>query len=191
MPPLPDPASLSILSYPAPALRQKARPVDLSDASARDLIRRIAERMIQLMFEAEGIGLAAPQVGMPWRMFVAHVPPDEERSPESDPVTATASPQVYINPTLSSPAGPLVSYEEGCLSLPDIRGDVLRPEEITITSLDVEGGTFSKRGAGLLARCWQHEFDHLEGVLIIDRMSQISRLKNRMAVRRLERDHRL
>jgi peptide deformylase len=182
-----DPAQLSILSYPAPALRQKAEPV----AEVTDEVRRVAERMVQLMFEADGIGLAAPQVGLPWRMFVCHVPPDEERSPESDPVSATASPQVYINPVLSAPSGSLVSYEEGCLSLPEIRGDVQRPEQVTISALDAQGRAFTKTATGLLARCWQHETDHLDGVLIIDRMSQLSRLKNRAAVRKLEREHNL
>jgi peptide deformylase len=181
-----DPAELSILIYPAAALRQRAHDIE---ASAE--VRAVAQRMVQLMFEADGIGLAAPQVGLPWRLFVAHVPADETRSADADPPSATAAPRVFINPILSAPGGELVGYEEGCLSLPDIRGDVLRPERITITALDVEGQTFSMTGAGLLARCLQHEFDHLEGILILDRMSQLSRLKNRSAVRKLERDHRL
>lgn len=143
--------------------------------------------MIELMFEAEGIGLAAPQIGLNWRLFVAHVPANEERSTESDPPTATAEPVVYINPVLSDPKGELVAYEEGCLSLPDITGEVMRPEHITISATDLEGQRFTRTAGGLLARCWQHEFDHLEGVLIIDRMTQMSRLKNRTAVKRLER----
>ena len=103
-------------------------------------------------------------------------------------MTATDGPRVYINPVLSEPLGAPVAAEEGCLSLPEIRGDVLRSEGITISALDVEGQPFTQRAAGLLARCWQHEFDHLNGVLIIDRMLQMSRLKNRSAIRALERD---
>jgi len=143
--------------------------------------------MIELMFEAEGVGLAAPQVGLSWRLFVAHVPIGEGRTLESDPPTATAEPVVYINPVLSTPVGEIKPYDEGCLSLPDITGEVLRPEHITISAMDLEGKKFTRTAAGLLARCWQHESDHLDGVLIIDRMSQMSRLKNRTAVKKLER----
>jgi peptide deformylase len=176
-------AGLRIVKYPDPALRRRAAPVKEVTPDVRD----VALRMIELMREAEGIGLAAPQVGLPWRLFVTHVPPAEDRSPESNPVTATASPRIYINPVLSSPVGPPDPFDEGCLSLPDITGEVLRPPVITITALDLEGREFSQTGAGLLARCWQHELDHLDGVLIIDRMTQMSRLKNRSALRDLEK----
>ncbi len=182
-----EPSTLGILHYPDPALRMRAKEVP----GVTDEVRKVAERMIELMFEAEGIGLAAPQVGLPWRLFVAHVPATDDRSPESIPPTATAAPTVYINPALSEPRGEPIPYEEGCLSLPEIRGDVLRPETITITATDLQGERFTRTGAGLLARCWQHECDHLDGVLIIDRMTQLSRLKNRSTVRRLERDSRL
>lgn len=178
-----DPSTLHILHYPEPTLRRKAREV----TESTEVIRAVAARMIELMFEAEGIGLAAPQVGLPWRMFVAHVPASETRSVDSDPPTATREPVVYVNPVLSAPTGPLEPYEEGCLSLPEIRGEVLRPAGITISATDAAGVPFTQTGWGLLARCWQHETDHLDGVLILDRMTQMSRLKNRSAVRRLER----
>lgn len=178
-----DVANLVIVSYPAAVLRKKTAPI----GAVTDEVRRVADRMIALMRQAEGIGLAAPQVGLSWRMFVAHVPPDEERSPETDPPSANVQPAVYINPVISHPEGAPVGYSEGCLSLPEVRGEVLRPPVVTITAMDLEGRTFTQRASGLLARCWQHEFDHLEGVLIIDRMTQISRLKNRSAVRDLER----
>lgn len=181
-----DPSTLGIVDFPDPVLRRKASPV----ASVTDEVRAVAARMIELMFEAEGIGLAAPQVGLSWRMFVAHVPATEGRSTKDDPPSATAKPTVYINPVLSAPLGELLPYEEGCLSLPDIRGDVRRPEHITISALDLDGKPFSSTSVGLLARCWQHEVDHLDGVLIIDRMTQLSRLKNRSAVRQLEREAR-
>jgi peptide deformylase len=179
-----DPFTLTILHYPDPALRRKAREV----AEPPDEVRRVAERMIELMHKAEGVGLAAPQVGLPWRLFVAHVPPGEKRSTEADPPTATADPLVFINPVLSNPMGIPEPGEEGCLSLPDITGDIIRSPIITITATDLEGRRFTRTGAGLLARCWQHETDHLDGVLIIDRMSQISRLKSRAALRQLEKD---
>ena len=131
---------------------------------------------------------AAPQVGLPWRIFVAHVSENEDRSASADPPTATERPMVYINPVLSQPAGTLEPHEEGCLSLPDIRGDVLRPPVITLSWTDDEGQPRSQTATGLLARCWQHEMDHLDGTLIIDRMLQIHRMKNKSAIRDLERD---
>ena len=178
-----DVRNLRIVEYPAEVLRRKAAPVD----RITDQVKAVAARMIELMFEAEGIGLAAPQVGLPWRLFVAHVPPAEDRSPEAVPPTATASPRVYINPILSKPEGAPEVLEEGCLSLPDIRGEVLRPPVITLTAKGLDGQSVTQTGAGLLARCWQHEIDHLDGVLIIDRFTQLSRMKNRAAVRDLER----
>ncbi len=183
-PPMPiDLGSLAILHYPAAPLLAKADPVSAMTPE----VREVAARMVTLMRKADGIGLAAPQVGLPWRLFVAHVPPGEGRSPETDPPTATAGPVVYVNPVLSDPRGELESSEEGCLSLPEIRGNVLRSPAISITADDLQGRSFTAHGAGLLARCWQHEVDHLDGVLIIHRMNQLSRLKNRSKVRGLER----
>lgn len=177
-----DPASLRILHYPAPVLRRKAAAID----GATEEVRAVARRMIELMREAEGIGLAAPQVGLPWRLFVIDVPPAEDRRPEDDPATCTRGPIVCINPKLTDPSRDLVPFEEGCLSLPDIRGEVRRPSRITIRATDPEGRPFTIPAAGLLARCAQHELDHLDGVLILDRMTQPSKLKNRLAVRALE-----
>lgn len=178
-----DPASLRVRNYPDPILRRKGQPVDLTDE-----VRAVARRMIELMHEHEGIGLAAPQVGLPWRLFVSYVPESDKRSASSNPPAAERSPGIYLNPVLSAPSGPLLAYEEGCLSLPEITGVVLRQEEISITATDLEGKTFTRRGTGLLARCWQHETDHLDGVLIIDRMTQIHRMKNRTALKHLEAD---
>lgn len=178
-----DASRLTIVHYPDPALRRVAKPIPQVNAE----VRQVAERMIDLMHQAEGIGLAAPQVGLPWRLFVADVPPDEERSASASPPTATDGPVVYINPVLSNPGEGIEPYEEGCLSLPDIRGEVFRPPAVTITALDLDGRVFTHSAAGLLARCWQHEMDHLDGVLIIDRMSQSSRMKVRALVRDLER----
>ncbi len=178
-----DAPSLHIVLYPAAVLRAKAKTVE----KVTDEVRKVARRMVELMRQAEGIGLAAPQVGLSWRMFVAHVPPGDGRSHTDDPPTATDGPQFYINPKLLVPVGAPVPYEEGCLSLPDIRGDVLRPPAITISALDLQGKPFTQTASGLLARCWQHEMDHLDGVLILDRMTQMSRLKNRAAIKDMER----
>lgn len=175
---------LRILSYPAPALRVRARGVPAYGAEAR----AVADRMIELMREAEGIGLAAPQVGLKWRLFVADVPALEDRSPEADPPTATAGTRAFLSPVITSSEGAPEPFEEGCLSLPDIRGDVLRAPIVTVRAMDVNGKEFTLRCAGLLARCVQHEIDHLDGVLILDRFTQMSRLKTKAAVRDLERE---
>ena len=183
-PPLPDAGSLTLQIYPARVLREKAKPI--TDLPPSPRLKAIIERMFQMMVEEEGIGLAAPQVGLGLRLFVVNVPPNEERSADSDPPTATRGPVAYINPRFTNPTGAAAASEEGCLSLPDIRGDVLRPPTITITALDIDGKEFTQTATGLLARCWQHEMDHLDGVLIIDKFTQLSRLKNRRAVKDLE-----
>lgn len=177
-----DPATLRIRIYPDPILRRKADPIDLTPN-----VVEVAHRMIELMHQAEGIGLAAPQVGLPWRMFVVDVPPGDDRQVECDPPTATPGPVVYINPELSDPDRAIEPLEEGCLSLPDIRGDVIRPATITITATDLEGNRVTSRVGGLLARCIQHEFDHLDGVLILDRMIQLHRAQVEPLVKALER----
>ncbi len=181
-----DPATLFVVTYPHPALRKRAKPID----RLTEEVRAVAKKMLELMKQEEGIGLAANQVGLAWRIFVAHVPhsddPKEDRSLLTDPISATRSPTVYINPVLSLPQRDLIPDDEGCLSLPDIRGEVRRPSQITITATDLEGHRFTLRASGLLARCWQHEVDHLDGALIIDRMLQIDRMKNRLAIKELE-----
>jgi peptide deformylase len=153
------------------------------------------------MREEHGIGLAAPQIGVSWRMFIADVPPreaqntDDPDSPDDNPggspyPTTTQGPVVYINPKIThlSPPPAVIPAEEGCLSLPEIRGQVLRPPTVTITYTSIEGEPRTETATGLLARCWQHETDHLDGVLIIDKFSQMSRLRTRSKVRQLERN---
>lgn len=177
-----DPTNLRIRLYPERVLRQKAEPVDLTP----DVID-VAHKMIDLMREAEGIGLAAPQVGLSWRLFVVEIPASEGRDPDADPPTATVGPVVFVNPELSDPDRNLEPLEEGCLSLPEIRGDVIRPTGITVSATDLHGKRFALRANGLLARCIQHEFDHLNGVLILDRMIQLHRSQVEPLVRALER----
>lgn len=158
-----DIESLYILHYPAPILRQRAETIDKIDQEVKDVVAR----MMMLMEEAEGLGLAAPQIGLSWRIFIAR------DDPEGD------STRVYINPTLDNLSSNLVTREEGCLSLPGINVEIRRPEAVTIKASDLEGNEFELTNDDLLARVWQHEFDHLEGVLITDRMSKIDRLANR------------
>jgi peptide deformylase len=165
-----DVENLKIVTYPAPVLRGKAKSVP----AVTDEVRRVALRMLQLMHEAPGIGLAAPQVGLPWRLFVAN--------PTGEP----ADDRVYINPVLSQPSRKLEDYEEGCLSLPGINGHIRRPIGITIEALDLQGQPVCRSAEGLEARVWQHETDHLDGVLILDRMPPMDRMASQNALRELE-----
>ncbi|MHC4992016.1 MAG: peptide deformylase [Planctomycetota bacterium] len=165
-----DLASLSIVNYPDPILRRRAEEVEAID----DEVRAVASRMIELMHEAEGVGLAAPQVALPWRLFVCRG--EEEEGPED----------VFINPELAFLPGELVSHEEGCLSLPDITAEIRRPDAVRLTARTLDGGTVAREASGFIARVWQHEFDHLNGVLIIDRMSRMDRLATRKALKSLE-----
>jgi len=178
-----DLSALKLEIYPAKVLRKKAAKVEKVDASIRALI----EFMFKVMYEEEGIGLAAPQIGVSLRIFVVDVPNTEKNTTETDPPSASGGPMVYVNPVITCLPGKVVPYEEGCLSLPDIRGDVLRPPVISVTALDDHSKEFTQVAGGLLSRCIQHETDHLDGVLIIDKMVQMSRIKNKTAIKDLER----
>ncbi|MEM1099462.1 MAG: peptide deformylase [Planctomycetota bacterium] len=170
-----DPAQLRIVHHPHPVLRERAEPVELSDE-----VRAVAVRMVELMHEADGVGLAAPQVGLPWRLFVANW---------TGPVSGGGQDHVFINPELTAPSRETGPHEEGCLSLPDIRAEITRPLGITVTATDLEGQRFTMTDdGGLAARVWQHEFDHLDGVLILDRMTRLDKMANRKSIRALEAD---
>jgi peptide deformylase len=161
--------------YPHPVLRQRAKPVASVDAAIRGLV----EEMFSLMRAEEGAGIAAPQVGEALRIFVT-----EEREEEGHPA------RVYINPVLSGFDGQLEEYDEGCLSLPGIRGNIRRPPKAVIEAIDLEGKPFRLESDQFMARVWQHEFDHLEGTLILDRMTVLDRLRVRRLVKDLEADAR-
>ncbi|MEM9373921.1 MAG: peptide deformylase [Planctomycetota bacterium] len=177
-----DPSKLRIQIYPAEVLRRKAREIEPGlEAEAVGL------RMLDLMRGAEGIGLAGPQVGLDWRIFVCHVPPGEEPDPEGSPPSASSSPGIYLNPSIVEHDGPLEPYDEGCLSLPGVTGEVNRPATATMEAMTPSGETVRLTATGLLARCWQHEIDHLDGVLILDKMTQASRARVRSRVRQMEK----
>ncbi len=170
-----DVSSMSIVQYPNPVLRRKAAEV----AAINDEVRAVAARMIELMNEAEGVGLAAPQVGLSWRMFVTK-PWKSEQGDESHPQ------RVFINPRLRVGRGELIAHDEGCLSLPGITIEVRRPRQASIEAFDERGRPFAVASEAFIARIWQHEFDHINGVLIIDRMSPKDRLATRRTLRDLE-----
>ncbi len=165
-----DAEQLTIVRYPDPVLQRRADPVETID----DEVRAVAARMIELMYEAEGIGLAAPQVGLGWRLFVTRGVEDDEPD------------RIYVNPVLSEPGSVVEPFEEGCLSLPHVTVEVRRPTAIRIEATDLEGEVFALQRDDMLARVWQHEYDHLEGRLIIDNMSPMDRIANRKAIKQLE-----
>jgi len=159
--------------YPDPVLRRKAAPVPRVDQAIRDLV----QDMFRIMRQEEGAGLAAPQVGESLRLFVT-----EERPDEGQPA------RVFINPQLGELGGELDGHDEGCLSLPGIRGEIRRQPRVTIRALDERGQPFELTSDQFSARVWQHEFDHLEGILITDRMAMLDRMRVRKALRELEAD---
>lgn len=149
-----------IVIYGHPVLRMKSKPITEMD----EFIHTLVEDMIETMIMAEGIGLAAPQVAEPISLFVVN----------SGLIVEGALPKAYINPVIMEESG-TVTLEEGCLSIPDIREDVTRPESIKIKYLDLKGKEHIEQCDDMLARVLQHEIDHLNGILFIDRISQIKR----------------
>jgi len=157
-----------VLKFPDPRLKRVSEPI----GEITDAVRELARDMCEVMYDEPGIGLAAPQVGEAIRLIVVDTDWTE------DGVDRNAL--VVVNPVLSSPEGTIV-WNEGCLSVPDFQADVERAERITLCGLDLEGRPIEERAEGLRAVCFQHELDHLDGILFIDR---ISRLKRSMYVKR-------
>lgn len=160
---------LKIISYPDPRLRKVSVEVQKFDESLSSLGRR----MFELMREARGVGLAAPQVGKNIRIFVTN----HSGKPEDD--------RVYVNPVISDAEGEETA-QEGCLSLPEINVEVARPVTAKIRAKDLEGNPIDQTETGYIARIWQHELDHLNGVLIIDRMGPTAKMENRKVLKDLE-----
>ena len=165
--------TLPILIAPSPFLKARARPVKPADA---DLVRDLIPRMFAAMYQAPGIGLAAPQVSQSLRLIVIDLMPDEKRQPFS-----------LINPEVVAVSEELATREEGCLSLPGQYADITRPARVKVRYLDETGAKRDLEGDGLLAACLQHEIDHLDGVLFVDHLSA---LKRNMIMRRLAKEQR-
>ena len=179
-----------ILEVPDPRLKQVSRPVESFD----DELRTLVADMFETMYDAPGIGLAAIQVGVPLRVLVIDLQPDDE---DAEPEVCTAhgghhhthqptrkEPRVFINPEILDPSEEWSVYQEGCLSVPEIFAEVERPVRIRARWQDLDGKAYDEQIDGLLATCLQHEMDHLEGILFID---HLSRLKRNMALKKLEK----
>lgn len=161
-----------ITHYPAAVLGKRAEPVD----QINDNIRQLADKMIDIMIETGGVGLAGPQAGVGLSIFVASTTGSREDA------------KVYINPTIT-PKGNQITSEEGCLSVPHVCTKVKRFEQCEITATDLEGNEFTEEADGLLARIFQHENDHLEGITIIDRMGSAAKITNRKHLKTLREAH--
>lgn len=142
---------LNITKLGEDILRQKAQPVE----EVNDEIRQLANDMFETMIEAEGVGLACPQVGLSKRMFVLIADDDVRR--------------VFINPQIIKTSEEVCDYDEGCLSIPQVYETITRPEKITVQAINEKGRPFTLEADGFLARIIQHEYDHLDGILYIDR----------------------
>lgn len=157
---------LPIITYDSPQLRRKAEPVEANSEALQALI----ENMFETMYNASGVGLAAPQVGESIRLFIVDTEPITDELDEED-----AGPLVLINPEIVERSEEMVRMEEGCLSIPEVRDEVSRPESIRVAFLDDDFIPRELQASGWLARVIQHECDHLDGVLFLDHLSPFKR----------------
>jgi len=160
----------TILTEPNKLLRQISKPVD----KVRDEERRLMDDMLDIMYEAPGIGLAAIQIGIPKRIIVMDISRDEKKR----------EPRYFVNPVIKKRNEEKSVYEEGCLSVPDQFAEIERPNSCEVEYLDYHGNKQLLKAEGLLATCIQHEIDHLEGILFID---YLSKLKKSMIIKKLSK----
>ena len=178
-----------ILEVPDSRLKTVSEPV----TEFNEELRTLVDDMFETMYDAPGIGLAAIQVGVPLRVLVIDLQPED---PDAEPEPCDhdghhhhhqpvkKEPRVFINPEILDPSDDQTIYQEGCLSVPEIYADVERPSTCRVRYQDLDGNTHEEAMEGLLATCIQHEMDHLEGILFID---HLSRLKRSMALKKLEK----
>ena len=159
-----------ILVVPHPALKQVSQPVDVVD----DELRALMDDMLETMYDAPGIGLAAIQIGVPKRVIVMDLARQDE----------PPQPRYFVNPEILWASEETAPYEEGCLSVPEIYDEVERPARVKLRYLNYQGEQVEEDAEGLFAVCIQHEMDHLEGVLFID---HLSRLKREQAVKKVKK----
>ncbi len=151
-----------VLQFPDKRLRAVSQPI----AEVTDEIRALANDLLEVIYDEPGIGLAAPQVGEPVRLIVVD-PQWTQEGAERDPL-------VLVNPEIHDPQGRIV-WTEGCLSVPDFEAEVERAERVRLQARDLDGNEITIEASDLQAVCFQHEIDHLDGILFIDRISRLSR----------------
>ena len=162
-----------ITHYPNAVLARRAQPIEKID----DNIRQLVEKMTEIMRANKGIGLAAPQAGVPLQLFIISLD------------TTSQNVRVYINPTVTPTTDELDSVEEGCLSVPGIYTKIRRYKRCKITATDLDGNEFTEEVDGLYARCLQHESDHINGITIADRMPATARIAHRKQLKKLAENY--
>lgn len=167
---------MRIVEYPHPALRYPAVPVKLVDKE----LRLQVGRMFELMYEVKGLGLAAPQVALPYQLLIMNE--DMENFSEEGE-------RVYLNPRIVAQKGTM-NGEEGCLSFPGLFAKVRRARQVTIEAYDLSGELVTIQATGLASRCWQHEIEHLQGKLFIDRFTTVARIANQRELSYFEKKFR-
>ncbi len=179
-----------ILEVPDVRLKTVSKPV----VDFNDELKALVADMFDTMYAAHGIGLAAIQIGIPLRLLVIDLQPED---PDAEPEVCNShgghhhthqptkkEPRVFVNPEILDPSAEQITYQEGCLSVPEIYADVDRPSRCRVRWHDVDGNLHEEEMDGLMAICIQHEMDHLEGILFID---HLSRLKRNMALKKLDK----
>jgi len=164
--------ALKLILYPDPILKRRAAPVATIDDEVRGRVRE----MFEILYREKGVGLAAPQVGWSVRLFIAN--PTGEPNAEGE--------RVYINPRILAAEGE-IREEEGCLSIPEVRGIVGRSRKVVVSAQDLGGVAFKEEAEDLKSRVIQHELDHLDGILFISRLSSLDRLRVNKELKQLER----
>jgi len=167
---------LKVVHYPEPVLRKVAEPVAAFD----DELRELVASMFRTMYADNGVGLAAPQVGLRKRVLVLNPSGDPEQRDEE---------LALVNVTIADRSGAGVRMEEGCLSFPGIFAEVERPDRCTVRAFDALGNAVEREFDGFVSRIVQHEYDHLEGVLLVDRMSPAEKLRNKAALQELVEEY--
>ena len=162
-----------ITHYPAAVLAKRAQPVEKID----DNIRQLVEKMTDIMLKNKGIGLAAPQAGVPLRLFIISLDATSQNV------------RAYINPTVTPTSDEFDSAEEGCLSVPGIYTKIRRYKKCKVTATDLNGNEFTEEADALYARCLQHESDHVDGITIADRMPSTARIAHRKQLKKLAENY--
>ena len=170
-----------ILTVPHPVLKQVSTPV----IEVTDDLRRLMDDMLETMYDAPGIGLAAVQVGEPVRVIVMDLQEKPADAPED--AEGVKKPRYFVNPEIVWKSEDLAPYEEGCLSVPEVYDEVQRPARVRLKYLDYNGNAVEEEADGLFAVCIQHEMDHLEGVLFIDHLSKLKRDRAVTKVKKLRK----
>jgi peptide deformylase len=163
------PLDLRLTLYPDPVLRKVAAPVAAFDEALRELVRE----MFEVMYRSNGVGLAAPQVGLDRRILVANPSGDRDQKDQE---------LALVNVTILDRSGALTLYEEGCLSFPEIYAEVKRPDRCRVRAFAADGTPIERDFEGFPSRVVQHEYDHLEGVLLVDRMSPADKQRHKAAL---------